>query len=126
MLRKQQQQINNIQSKPLNVFDSLKSLSLEAKDLMDEIEDGNDDINNGKFLFIGSNKKHFKKLLIQPLNFISAIYNGKISLKEAKIYQRKMQRKIEELNGYRPENAEEKEEINGVLMQTNDLLEYRD
>ena len=29
-------------------------------------------------------------------------------------------------NGYRPENAEEKEEINGVLMQTNDPLEYRD
>ena len=36
-------------------------------------------------------------------------------------------KKIEELKfDYRPENAEEKEEINGVLMQANDMLEYWD
>ena len=47
-----------------------------------------------------------------PLNFLSAIYNGEISLKEAEISQRKIEKKIEELKfDYRPENAEEKEEI---------------
>ena len=39
MLKKQQHQNNNIESKPLNVFDYLKSSSQEAKDLMDEIKD---------------------------------------------------------------------------------------
>ena len=47
-----------------------------------------------------------------PVDFLSAIYNGE------------MEEEIEELKGYRPENAE-REEISGVLMQANDMLEYR-
>ena len=48
-------------------------------------------------------------------------------MNEAEISQRNLEKKIEELKfNYRSENAEEKEEINGVLMQANDLLEYRD
>ena len=35
-----------------------------------------------------------------------------------------MEKKIEQLRGYRPENAE-REEISGVLMQANGILEYR-
>ena len=36
-------------------------------------------------------------------------------------------KKIEELKGYRLKNAEEeKEELNGVLMQANGMLNYRD
>ena len=50
---------DNMDSKPLNVFDYLKSLSQEAKDLMDEIEEANDDIDDGKLLFICSNKEKF-------------------------------------------------------------------
>ena len=46
-----------IQTKPPNVFNYLKSLSQEAKDLIDEIKDANDDIDDGKLLFIGSNKE---------------------------------------------------------------------
>ena len=38
-VKKKQHQNNNIESKPLNVFDYLKSSSQEAKDLMDEIKD---------------------------------------------------------------------------------------
>ena len=38
-----------------------------------------------------------------PVSFLSAVYNGEISLKEADISQRKMEEKIEELRGYRPE-----------------------
>ena len=41
------------------VFDYLKSLSQKAKDLMDEIKDADDDIDNNKLLFIGSNKEKF-------------------------------------------------------------------
>ena len=60
-----------------------------------------------------------------PVSFLSAVYNGEISLKEAEISQRKMEEKIEELRGYRPENAE-RDEISGVLMQAIDMfLEYR-
>ena len=58
-----------------------------------------------------------------PLNFLSAIYNGENFIKDAEISQRNLEKKIEELKfNYRSENAEEKEEINGVLMQTNDLF----
>ena len=67
---------------------------------MDEIEDANNDIDYNKLLFIGSNKEKFKlNILSTPLNFISAIYDGEISLKEVNISQRKIQKKIEELNG---------------------------
>ena len=58
MLKKQQQN-NKIDTKSQNIFNYLKSLSQEKKDLMDEIEDANDDIDDGKLLFIGSNKERF-------------------------------------------------------------------
>ena len=48
-----------------------------------------------------------------PLNFISDIYNGNISLKEAEFFQRKLEKKIEDLQfSYKPKNEKEKEEIN--------------
>ena len=58
------EQNNNIDTKPSNVFNYLKSLSPEAKAFMDEIKDSNDDIDNGKFLFIG---RVIKKNLISIL-----------------------------------------------------------
>ena len=95
---------------------------------MDEIKDADHDINIHMLAFIGSNKKKFNfNTFRMPLNFLSAIYNGEISLKEAEISQRNLEKKIEELKyNYKPENVEEKEEINCVLMQANDMLEYRD
>ena len=61
---------------------------------MNEIEDADDDINDGKLLFIGINKEKCNfNTFRKPLNFISAIYNGKISLKEAEIAQRKIEKK---------------------------------
>ena len=61
-----------------------------------------------------------------PLSCLSAIY-GEISLKETEFSQRNLEKNIEELKfNYKPENAQVKEEINRVLMQANDLLEYRD
>ena len=125
---KKPQQNNNIDTKPPNVFNYLKSLSQKAKYLMYEIEDADDDIDDGKLLFIGSNKEKFNfNTFNKPLNFISGIYNGKISLKEAEIKQRDLEKKIEELkSNYKPKHEKEKEEINGVLMQTNALFEYRD
>ena len=94
---------------------------------MDEIEDADDDIDDGKLLFIGSNKEKFNlNTLNKPLNFISAIYNGKISLKEAKFKQRNLEKEIEDLQfKYKPKNEKEKEEIYQVLVQANDLLKYR-
>ena len=94
---------------------------------MDEIEDADDDIDDGKLLFIGSNKEKFNfNAFNESLNLISAIYNGEISLKEPEIKQRNLEEKIEELNfNYKPKNEKEKKEIRQVLMQANDLLEYR-
>ena len=122
------QQINNEHTKPANAFNYLKSLSQVANDLIDEIEDADDDIGNDKLLFIGSNKEKFNfNNFMKPLNFISAIYNSKILLEEAEFKQRDLEKKIEELQfNYKPKNKKGKEEINRVLMQVNDLLEYRD
>ena len=94
---------------------------------MDEIKDTDNDIDNNKLLLIGSSKKKFDfNIFKMPLNFLSNIYNDKISLKETEVLQKDLEKKVEELKfGYRPENAEEKEEINRVLMQTNNILEYR-
>ena len=62
-----------------------------------------------------------------PLSFLSAIYNGEVTLKEAEIKQKKSGTKINELkHNYDPTNVIEKEEINGVLIQANDMFEYRD
>ena len=92
--KKKNQQTNNIDTKPSNVFDYSKSLSQEAKDLMDEIEDENNDIDIHKLAFIGSNKEKFNfNTFRMPLNFLSAIYNGKISLKETEISQRNFDKK---------------------------------
>ena len=83
---------------------------------MDEIEDADDDIDE-KFNFNTFNK---------PLNFILAIYNGEISLKEAEFKQRNLKEKIEGINfNYKPKNEKEKEEIRQVLTQANDLLVCR-
>ena len=106
----------------------LKSLGQEANNLRDEIKDANDVINIYELVFIGSNKKKiiFNTFKI-PLDCLSAIYNGEISLKEAEIQQRDLEKKTEELKfNYKPKNEKEKEEINGVLMQANDLFQYRD
>ena len=113
---KKQQSNNNINTKPPNVSNYLKSLSQEAKLLMDEIGDADDDINNNKLLFIGSDKEKFNfNIFSTPLSFLSAIYNGEILLKETEISQRKIKKKIEELNGYRPENAEENRRKNWCI-----------
>ena len=79
------------------------------------------------FLLVVIRKKIIFNTFKIPLDFLSAIYNGEISLKEAEIQQRDLEKKTEELKfNYKPKNEKEKEEINGVLMQANDLFQYRD
>ena len=81
---------------------------------MKEIKDADiddDNIDDGKLLFIHSNKEKFNfNTFNKPLDFISAIYNGEISLKEAEIKQRDLEKKIEVLKfNYKPENENEME-----------------
>ena len=64
MVNIKKQQTNIIDTKPSNVFDYLKSLSQEAKDLMDEIEDENDDIDDGKLDFLVVMEKHLTLTLL--------------------------------------------------------------
>ena len=88
------QQNNKIDTKPPNVCDYLKSLSQEAKDLMDEIEETNDDIDYNKLFFVGSNKEKFNfNIFGTLLNFLLDIFNGKITLKRAEIKQRDIEKK---------------------------------
>ena len=77
---------------------------------MDEIENANDDIDDGKLLFIGSDKENFNfNTFRKPLNFISTIYNGKTSLIEAKVFQKNLEKKIEDLKfNCKPKNEKEK------------------
>ena len=77
---------------------------------MDEIENANDDIDDGKLLFIGSDKENFNfNTFRKPLNFISTIYNGKTSLIEAKVFQKNLEKKIKDLKfNCKPKNEKEK------------------
>ena len=95
---------------------------------MDEIEEVNSVIDIHKPLFIGSNKEKFNfNTFRMPLNFLSDIYNGKISLKEAEFKQRDLEIKIRDLQfDYNSKDGKEKEEKSQVLMQADDLSEYRD
>ena len=54
---KKTQQTNNIDTKPQNAFDYLKSFCQQAKDMMDEVKDANDDINIHMLAFVGSDGK---------------------------------------------------------------------
>ena len=87
------QQTSNIATKPPNIFNYLKSLSLKEKSLMDEIEEDDDDIDINKLAFIASDREIFNfNTFDMPLNFLSNIYNGKISLNGAEISQRKIEK----------------------------------
>ena len=60
--------------------------------MIDEIEDVDGDINNGKLLFIGDNKENFNfNTFNMPLNFLLDIYTRKISLKEAEFNKRNLE-----------------------------------
>ena len=94
---------------------------------MDEIEDADNDIDDDNLFFIGSNKEKFNfNTFKKPLYVVLAIYNGEISLKDAEFKQSDLEKKIGDLYGYEPKNEKEKEDISQVLMQANDLLEYRE
>ena len=62
--------------------------------MIEEIEDADDDIDYDKLLLIGSNKEKFDfNTFRMPLIFISAIYNGEISLKEAEFFQKNLEKR---------------------------------
>ena len=100
----------NICSIPLIISNYLKSLSEEAKDLMDEIEGANDDIDYNKLLFIRSSKEKFNfNIFSMPLNLLLDIFNGKITLTKTEINQRDLNEKIEELKyNYKPKTKKKK------------------
>ena len=78
--------------------------------------------------FVGSNSEELKfNTFGTLLSFLLDICNGKITLKRQNLRKEIQKKKIENLRGYRI-NAEEgeKEIIDGLLMQANDLFEYRD
>ena len=70
----------------------MKTLSQEAKGLMDQTKDADDDIDDVKLLFIGSNKEKFNfNTFRMPLNFLSDIDNAKTSLNKAEFEQKDLE-----------------------------------
>ena len=93
---------------------------------MGEIKDADKDIDTKDLLFIGSNWEKIN-FFRTPLNFLSVIYNGETSIKEAEFLQKNLEKKIEELGlSYEPKNAEEKNINRQSIGLANDMLEYRD
>ena len=94
--------------------------------MIDIIEDADNDIDNNKLPFIGSNKEKINfNIFIMPLNLLLDFFNGKITLTKTEINEWDLNEKIEELQyNYKPKNKKEKEEINEVLMYPNDMLDY--
>ena len=125
-IRTKKQSNINIDLKLPNVFNWLKTLSQEAKDVIDIIEDADNDIGNNKLPFIGSNKEKINFYIFSmPLNLLLDFFNGKITLTKTEINEWDLNEKIEELQyNYKPKNKKEKEEINEVLMYPNDMLDY--
>ena len=65
-IEKAEKKLQNIGSIPLIVYNSLKSLSQKAKDLMDEIQDANNDIDYNKlFLLVVTTKNLTIALLLR-------------------------------------------------------------
>ena len=122
-IRTKKQSNINIDLKLPNVFNWLKTLSQEAKDVIDIIEDADNDIDNNKLPFIGSNKEKINfNIFSMPLNLLLDFFNGKITLTKTEINEWDLNEKIEELQyNYKPKNKKEKEEINEVLMYPNDI-----
>ena len=57
--------------------------------MIDETKNADNDIDKYKLAFIGSNKQKFSfKIFRMLLNFLSAVHNGEISLKEAEFLQK--------------------------------------
>ena len=84
------QQTNNIDTKPSNIFNYLKSLSQETEHLMYEIKDNDADIDINKLDFIGNDREKCNVNTFNILlNFLSDIFNGIVSLKEAEFKQKK-------------------------------------
>ena len=53
---------------------------------MEEIKEAANNIDKRKLIFTGSNREKFNfNIFRRPVDFLSAIYNGEISLKEAQI-----------------------------------------
>ena len=70
---------------------------------------------------------YFKKSFSLFTNLTLILFRFKKKKKESEFKQRNLEKLIEELNfNYKSKNENEKEEIYQVLMQANEMLEYRD
>ena len=91
---KKKKKTNNLDTKPLSVFNYSKNLSQKTNNLMDEIEETNKDTDIHKFAFIGRNKENFNfNVFHMPLNFLLNIFNAKTSFKKAEFEQREIEKK---------------------------------
>ena len=79
---------------------SFSGLSPDAKQLLNKIKEEENDIESPKIICINSDGKLFNFNTFKPLlKFASNIYNGKITLGEAKKDQHEMFKQLKDLEG---------------------------
>ena len=106
---KQLNAIENIDtgSKLLKAINFFSRLSPEAKQLMDDTKEEENDIDPEKLVCIKSDEKIFNFNIFKlSFKFASSIYDDKITLKEAKQDQYKMSNQLKDLEKYTPKNPD--------------------
>ena len=116
----------NRDSKPLKVINFFGKLSPEAKELMNEIREVENDIDSEKLVCAKSVKKSFNFNVLKLLfKFSANIYDGKIILEEAKKDQHKKFNQLEDLKKFDPNNPGNIREKEETLINTEKVYNNR-
>ena len=126
---KQLNAIKNINTglKSSKMIDFFSGLSPEAKQLLNEIQEEQNDINLQKLVCTKSDRKIFNFNTFKPSSkLVSNIFNGKITLEETKKDQYEMFKQLKYLEKYDPNNLEKINSRKETLVNTEELYDNRD
>ena len=126
--KKQLDAIKNINtdSKSLKTINFFGKLSPEAKELMNEIREVENDIDPENLVCAKSGKKSFNFNIFRLLfKFAANIYDGKTKLEEAKKDQHKKFKQLEDLKRFDPNNPDNIREKEQTLINTEKVYNNR-
>ena len=102
-------------------------LSPDAEKLLNEIKEEENDIDPEKLVCTKSDGKIFNfSTFKSSLKFASDIYNGKITLEEAKKDQYEMCKQLKDLEGYNPKNLDKINSRKETLINGEELYNNKD
>ena len=126
---KQLNAIKNINTglKSSKMIDFFSGLSPESKQLLNEIQEEQNDINLQKLVCTKSDGKIFNFNTFKPSSkLVSNIFNGKITLEETKKDQYEMFKQLKYLEKYDPNNLGKINSRKETLVNTEELYDNRD